>query len=43
MNSWRENVARWSQIRDYLVDVYEFMERECCALVPDKGLLVECE
>ena len=27
MNSWIENVAHWSQIRDYLLDVYEFMER----------------
>ena len=39
MNSWRENVAHWSQIRDYLLDENEFTEREYYTLVPDKGLL----
>ena len=39
MNSWRENVAPWSQIRDYLLDGNEIMEREYYMLVPDEGLL----
>ena len=39
MNSQRENITHWSQIRDYLLDENEFTERECCTLVPDQGLL----
>ena len=39
MNSQRENVAPWSQIRGCLLDENEFTEREYYTLVPDKGLL----
>ena len=39
MKLWRENVAHWSQIRDYLLDENEIMEREYYTLVPDEGLL----
>ena len=43
MNSRREDVANWSQIRDYLLDENEFTEREYYTLVPDQGLLAGCE
>ena len=39
MNSRKENVTHWSQIKDYLLDENEFREREYYTLVPDKGLL----